>query len=125
MTTDSSQPIAQGPRPEWTLPEIVGLEIRQIDFQPRRGRYVESALARYREAIEFIVRTAGPIPIRALGPALFIGEERVIESEQLEEDTYRFLAFEIENLEHGAPIRWGWLNDQEEQLQETEYRFEL
>jgi hypothetical protein len=125
MAIDSSQPIGHGPRPEWTLPGIVAIEMRRIDFQARRPRNFESALARYDEAIEFIVRTDGPIPARAMGPALFIAGEQVSESEQLSDDTYRFLAFDMDRLESGAPISWGWMGDPEDQRRETGYQFDL
>lgn len=125
MSIDSSQPLAPGPRPEWRLPNIVEIEIRRIDYRPRERRNFESALSQYRDAIEFIVHTDGPIPARALGPALFVAGEQVSESEQLDEGLYRFLAFDFERLQSGAPIRWGWMNAPEEERQETEYRFEL
>jgi hypothetical protein len=125
MTTDSSKPITPGPRPDWRLPAIIGIEIRRIDYEPRRLRHFESALSRYKEVIEFIVQTDGPVPARALGPALFVAGEQVNECEQVADNTYRFLAFELERLEAGAPISWGWMSDPEEERQETSYRLEL
>ena len=124
MSIDSSQPMAEGPRPEWDLPEIRNIEIRRILFEPRRPRNFESALASYKEAAEFLVRTSGPIPARALGPALFVGDVQVVESEQVESDQYRFLAFDPDRLEPGAPISWGWINAPEQQRRETEFRYE-
>jgi hypothetical protein len=114
----------EGPRPAWDLPEIRDIEIRRIPFEPRRPRNFESALADYKEAAEFRVRTSGPIPVRALGPALFVGSVQVIESEQVEGDLYRFLAFDLDRLESGAPIRWGWVNASEEEQRVTEFRYE-
>jgi hypothetical protein len=125
MTIDSSKPVAHGPRPEWTLPEVVAIEMRRIEFQARQPRNFESALARYKKAIEFIVQTDGPIPARALGPALFIAGVQVSESEPLSDNTYRFLAFEMDRLEAGAPISWGWMGDPEDRRRETGYRFDL
>ena len=124
MSIDSSQPMAEGPRPAWDLPEIRDIEIRRIPFEPRRLRNFESALADYQEVAEFLVRTSGPIPARALGPALFVGNVQVIESEQVEDDLYRFLAFDLDRLESDAPIRWGWINAPEEEQQQTEFRYE-
>lgn len=124
MSIDSSHPMAEGPRPEWDLPEVRNIEIRRIPFEPRRPRNFESTLADYREAAEFLVRTSGRIPARALGPALFVGNVRVVESEQLEDDLYRFLAFDVDRLEPGAPIRWGWIDATEEVRQETGFRYE-
>jgi len=125
MTTDSSQPLPGAPRPEWTLPEITGIQIRRIPFQARKPRNFESALANVREAVEFLVKTSGPIPIRALGPALFIGEVQVTESEQVGENEYRFLAYNnIDQLKTGAPIRFGWINDPESERRETPYQYQ-
>ncbi len=124
MSIDSSQPMAEGPRPEWDLPEIRKIEIRRIPFEPLRLRNFDSSLANYKEVVEFLVRTSGPIPARALGPALFVGNVPVIESAQVEDDQYRFLAFDLDRLEPGAPIRWGWINAPEEERRETEFRYE-
>jgi hypothetical protein len=125
MSIDSSQPITQGPRPDWRLPNIVSIEARRIPYQPRRLRNFESVLSQYDQAVEFIVKTDGPIPARALGPALFVGEVQVAESEQLAENVYRFLGFELERLAVGAPVAWGWIGDPKERRQETEYRLDL
>jgi hypothetical protein len=43
MSIDSSQPMAEGPRPEWDLPEIRNIETKRIPFEPRRLRNFESA----------------------------------------------------------------------------------
>ncbi|MGH3145244.1 MAG: hypothetical protein ACRDTR_05530 [Rubrobacter sp.] len=123
MSTDSSQPLGQGPRPEWDLPEIRDIEIRRVPFEAFGLRNFESSLADHEEAVEFLVRTSGPIPARALGPALLVGDVQVIESEQVEEDRYRFLAFDPDRLQPEASIRWGWTNDPQEQLRETEFRY--
>ena len=124
MSIDSSQPMPEGPRPEWNLPEILNIEIRRIPFEPPTLRNFESSLADYSEAVEFLVRTSGPIPARALGSALFVGDVQVVESEQVEADQYRFVAFDLDRLEPGAPISWGWINAPEQQRRETEYRYE-
>lgn len=124
MSTDSTQPMPEGPRPAWDLPEIRNIEIRRVTFEPRRPRNFESALADHKEVVEFLVRTRGPIPARGLGPALFVGKVQVIESEQVEDDHYRFLAFDLDRLEPGAPIRWGWTNALEEEQRETGFQYE-
>jgi hypothetical protein len=124
MSIDSSQPMPEGPRPEWNLPEILNIEIRRIPFEPPTLRNFESSLADYSEAVEFLVRTSGPIPARALGPALFVGDVQVIESEQVEANQYRFVAFDLDRLEPGAPISLGWINAPEHQRRETEFRYE-
>jgi len=125
MTTDTSQPISQGPRPDWRLPKIIDLYISRKNYEPRRLRNFNSEFSRHKEVLEFLVRTEGPIPVRALGPALFVSGIQVNECEEVAENTYRFIAFEWERLEAGAPISWGWINDPEHRLYETPYRFEI
>jgi hypothetical protein len=124
MSIDSTRPIPQGPRPEWDLPEILDVEIRRVRYDPPKLRNFESALAGYKEAVEFRVRTSGPIPARALGPALFVGEVQVVESQEVETNLYRFLAFDFERLESGAANIWGWINDPVELRQRTRFRYE-
>jgi hypothetical protein len=124
MSQDASQPNSGGIRPEWNLPEIQDIRIRRIPFEPPKLRNFKSVLAEYKEAVEILVSTNGPIPARALGPALFIGDVQIIESQQVETNLYRFLAFDIEQLKPGAAIRWGWIDDHEEQRQRTKFRYE-
>ena len=123
MSVDRTQPIPTGPRPEWDLPEVLDIKVRRVPFKPRKLRNFGSALAEFNEAMEFLVRTTGPIPARALGPALFVGEVQVIESERVEPDLYRFLAFDIERLRDGEPISWGWITDLEEDRQRTRFYY--
>jgi hypothetical protein len=124
MSQDVSKPVVSDTRPEWNLPEIKNMRIRRVPFEPRKPHNFESALAKYKEAVEFLVHTSGPIPARALGPALFVGEVQVIESQKVDENQYRFLAFDFERLRPGAPISWGWINDPKEERQETKFRYE-
>lgn len=123
MFIDVTQPISEGRRPEWDLPEIVELQIRRIPYEPPKLRNFKSSLSKYKEAVEFLVHTSGPIPARALGPALFVGDVQVIESQQVEGNVYRFLAFDLERLQPGAPIGWAWINTPEEQRKETRFRY--
>lgn len=124
MTVDRTQPIPTGPRPEWDLPEVLDMKIERVPFEPRELRNFKSALAEFDEAMEFMVSTSGPVPARALGPALFVGEEQVTESEQIEPELYRFLAFDIERLKDGEPISWGWINAPEEERERTGFYYE-
>ena len=124
MATDASRPIAGAPRPNWELPDIVDIKMSRVPFRPRQHKYFRSALAEHTEATEFLVRLTGPVPNRALGPALFVGETQVAECEAVGDNTYRFLAFDHQRLEPGAPIAWGWLDAPPEERKRTSYRFE-
>ena len=123
MSIDASQKLS-GPRvPHLDLPEIVRLQIRRISFKPPKLRNFKSRLSKYTEAIEFMVHLKGSVPVRAFGPALYVGDVPVIESTKVDEKTYRFLAFNIDALEPGAPIYWGWMKDPRELRKPTKYQY--
>lgn len=125
MPLDVSKPTRDGTPPNWDLPEIQDMQIRRVPFRPPEHKNFESSLAKYKEAVEFLVRTDGPIPARALGPALFIGDIMVIENKKVDYNLYRFLFFDFDRLKSGAPISWGWINDPKENRQVTRFRYEL
>jgi hypothetical protein len=101
------------------------MRIQRIPFQAPRLENFTSRLAQYAEAIEFIVELDGPIPTRALGPALYIGDIEVHESERLNDTTWRFLAFDSDRLQIGAPISWGWMADPPQLRIPTQFRYEV
>lgn len=125
MSHDASKPVLVDSPPEWNLPEILEIRIKRIPFKPHRLQNFKSALSEYKEAVEFLVRTSGPIPARGLGPAIFVGDVQVIESQQVSDNLYSFLAFDIKRLKPGEPIRWGWINTPKEQQQMTKFRYEI
>ncbi len=119
------KPTADGRRPDWKLPNVVDIQIRRVPFTARQYKYFRSALADYREAIEFLVQFDGPIPMRALGPALFVGNVQVPEAEAVKDNLYRFLAFDIKRLRPGAVIALGWNSGNESARKATNFRFTL
>jgi hypothetical protein len=121
--TDAGSPIESPPPSRTELPRIIGISMQRIRYEPPKLEHFESALARYPDAVEFIVRTDGPVPARGYGPALFVGDAEVHNSERIDEETWRFLEFEPERLKAGAPISWGWMKDPPELRQRTEFRF--
>lgn len=125
MATDASRPIAGAPAPDWKLPDIIDIQIRRVQFRPHEHKFFRSALAEHKEATEFLVRLSGPVPIRALGPAVFVGEIQVAESEAVEDNLYRFYAFDPQRLEPGAAIAWGWLDAPRSERKQTRFRFEV
>lgn len=124
MSSDAGSPIAPRKPFAVALPPIRELRIRRIPFAPPKLAHFQSALARYKEAVEFIVETDGEVPVRAYGPALFVGDVEVNQSEHVGKTTWRLLAFEPERLERGAPISWGWMKDPEPDRQRTKYLYE-
>jgi hypothetical protein len=125
MSTDAGSPIEPRKPFSLDLPHIRKLRIRRIAFEPPKLEHFKSSLSRYKEAIEFIVETDGPVPARAYGPALFVGDVEVDQSERVDDTTWRLLAFEPERLKAGAPISWGWMRDQETARQPTNFRYEV
>jgi hypothetical protein len=121
-STDGQSPSEPGTR---TLPRIRELRIRRIAFEPPKLEHLESSRSRSREAIEFVVETDGAVPARAYGPALFVGDVEVDQSERVDETTWRLLAFEPERLKPGAPISWGWMKDPESARRPTPFRYEV
>jgi hypothetical protein len=87
-------------------------------------KHFRSTLADRQEAVEFLVRVSGPIPPRALAPALFVGDVEVFESEAMGDNVYRFLALDPARLKRGAAIGWGWLNTSRRERKSTRFRFE-
>jgi len=103
------------------LPNVVSLVIRRRHFdQPRRvtRKGVDHFVS---EAIEFEVRFSEAFPIRALGPALWVGNV-ALTSADAEGLTYHFFAFEEDKLQPGAPISVGW-SSPSERRKKTRYRF--
>jgi hypothetical protein len=112
-------------RPDWTLPDVLDISMRRVDFTPRQYKYFRSSLAEFKEAIEFRVRLSGPVPVRALGPALFVGDVPVTEAVAEKDDLYRFLAFNLKQFKAGAPIAWGWIGTPKAARKVTHFRFDL
>lgn len=125
MSTDAGSPIAPRSPFKLRLPTILKLTIRRIRYQAPELRYFKSSLSRYDEAIEFIVETDQAVPTRAYGPALFIGNVEVNNSELIAENTWRFLHFEPKTLKPGAPISWGWMKDPKKRRIRTDFRYEV
>lgn len=93
----------------WTLPEVVDLDIRHVDYAEPLRRYVTAReIADYSAAIEFHVTTDGELPIRAYPAVLFVGDVIVNDYEQVDRERYVFRAFDPEALPAGAPIALGW-----------------
>lgn len=123
MTTDVAQ---KEMGPQWKIPKVLDIRIARVPYEAPKLRHFESAYAKYKEAIEFLVNTDAPLPpIRALTPVLYVGETAVVGCGAAGENKYRFLAFEFDALEEGAPISLGWPGQPAEARQRTEFRYEL
>ena len=125
MTMDSKPPLRPPPpRDIWRVPEMLDLQIRRRRFDTPRRVTTEGVDRYVSDAIEFEVRVSEPFVARALGPALWVGDQALTAAEMADEQTYRFFSFEPEKLQAGAPISLGW-STQPEPRQETKFRFTM
>ena len=108
MSSDSGERMPDAPRADLSMPKMLDVKIRKTTFEPRPLRNFVSSLPSSGDAVEFIVKTDGPIPIRALGPALYVGETPITEVSELGPNTYRFVAPMRKNLKRNAAIRLTW-----------------
>jgi hypothetical protein len=110
-------------RPDWRLPEVIDIKIRLLPYHAPRLRHFKSKFAKYNQAVEFLVKTDGSIPARALSPAIFVDNVQIIEGEIVDRNTIRFLSFEPDQLQEDAPILLGWQDDPKELRKRTKFRF--
>jgi hypothetical protein len=124
MTTDSGSRERDAEKPDFSLPDVLDLRTRRITFEPPQHRNFVSALTEG-EAVEFVITTDKPIPIRALGPVLYVGETPVGESAPLrKKNAYRFVALEPEALRSGAPVSLGWTGQPRRERRKTKFSYE-
>jgi hypothetical protein len=105
------------------VPDVVSIAIRRRHFDPPRRVTRKGVDRRVSDAIEFEVRLSEPFPIRALGPALWVGDEALTTAD-VDGLTYRFFAFEPDKLKPNAPISLGWSTPSEGR-KTTQYRFTM
>lgn len=114
------------PSQDLELPEVLDVRIRQVRYEAPKRRNFTSALPTHREAVEFVVVTDRPIPVRALGPVLYVGDTPVTEVTAREKNVYRFVSFETKALARGARISLGWSGrTRKEDRTSTKFSFEL
>ena len=99
------EPGRSGP---WTLPQVLGVEFRPVTYPEPRAYYVGRERRQTSEAVEIMVRTAAPLPIRAISPVIFVGDRPIADYETAGPNLYRYLAFDPRALVSGAPVFLGW-----------------
>ena len=125
MQSDSESRLPARPLPDlWALPEIESLKIERVRYRHARKHVVEGEVVESVEGIEIVVQTQGAIPIRALSPALHVGDAELAENEQVDGTTYRFFVLDEKALRVGAPITLGWVGHPAPKTK-TRYRFEF
>lgn len=122
MSSDSGALEPAAPAPRYEMPNVVGVSVRRVRPE-RRLRNFESSLPAADEAVEFVVETDEPIPIRALAPVLYVGDVPLTEVTADDPTHYRFVALQPEVLEGDAPLSLGW-SGRPQDRQATTYRYE-
>jgi hypothetical protein len=124
MSTDASGPPQHHEYQDiWRLPTVTALHIRHRQFDPPRRLTVAGKDHPMRDAIEIEIVVSEPFGIRALGLALWVGEEPLTEVESDGKQTYRFFAFNRDSLKPGAPISLSW-NTPHPERKQTRYRYD-
>ena len=106
MRADSSR--ESKPADSWHLPEVLSVKASKVRFPQPRLYYVGTRPVLAEEAVEILVRTDGPFPVRTLSPAIFIGDVPILDYETMDRNVYRFLAYDPSGLREGTAISLGW-----------------
>jgi hypothetical protein len=110
----------------WKMPEVLSMKIIQVHHKNPVQYFIKSKLVDVHEEIEFLVNTSEDFPIRALSPALFIGDFSVTEFSRVSKNIYRFVtpSMNVERLKKGSPISIGWLGVKSKKIK-TNFQFEI
>lgn len=109
MTTDSTARVPPHRHPNLQhLPEVVAVQVHRVRYRRPRRLTVQGKDHQLAEAVEIVVETSEPLPIRALNPVLYVGDTALTVAEGEGERRYRFLAPRPDDLQPGAPIALGW-----------------
>ena len=90
------------------IPGVTGIQIRRAHFAPPIRFYQRGDLVARSDAIELLVQTTAPMPVRDDAPVLFIGDVQIDDYDLVAQQTYRYRAFDVDRLERGARISIGW-----------------
>jgi hypothetical protein len=108
MTDASSKEQAKHPVNLWSLPKVLSIKAVRVRYKKPKVYSVGRKTREAPEAVELLVQTSGPLPVRALSPALFVGDLVLTDYEPAGDNLYRFYAFAPADLKQGAPISFGW-----------------
>ena len=125
MSSDTGERLPDPPRADFSMPKVIDIQIRATKFEASRLRNFTSSLSSSDDAAEFVVKTDGPIPIRALGPVLYVGETPVTEVTEVGPNTYRFVAPARRELKRDTPIHLGWTGQPITESERTAFRYQL
>ena len=92
----------------WHLPDVLAVEVHHVRYRRPRQYTIQGRDHEISEAVEIVIETSEPFIIRALNPALFVGDIAITVAEGESDRRYRFLAFQPDDLKPGAPISIAW-----------------
>jgi hypothetical protein len=90
------------------IPDVVAVQAHHVRYKTPRRLTAQGKDRHISSAVEIVVETAEPLPIRALNPVLFVGETPLTIAEGEGDRRYRFLAPKPDDLKAGAAISIGW-----------------
>jgi hypothetical protein len=89
------------------LPGLKSAVARSVRHEPPRRFLTAGEEHAESDVIEIDVETDSEFYVGGTGPALFVGDVPVLDSERIAENRYRFFAPASAELEEGAPIALG------------------
>jgi hypothetical protein len=108
-TSDSGSKLPDPPVVDLdTLPAIRGIQFRRVRYPKPRPVVVGTKVVELAEAGEVVVEFAADPPIRALAPAVWIGDVPLTEFDRVAEGRYVFIAPDPRQLKPGAKVEIGW-----------------
>ena len=110
----------------WSMPTILNIEIIHVYYNNPISYFFKSEIKKMDEGVKMMVTTSKKFPVRALSPALYVGEFPVTEYDYVSENLYRFIipGPDIEKLKIGESISIGWLGEKTEKIM-TNFQFHI
>jgi hypothetical protein len=107
------------------LPDIESVRVVRVRYR-NPVQYAEGASRKEAyEAIEFQVTTSADFPIRALAPALFVGDIAVTESKRVGDRKYVFVSYGRREFNDDTPISVGWFGSGLPEWKLSKFTFRL
>lgn len=122
--TDIGNRVPDPPAFQFVMPAVKDIQVQAAKSEVRRPRNLTSAVPGGADTFAFVVVTEQPIPVRALGPTLYVGDTPVTEVTEVGPNTYRFVAHAPSELQRGAPMRLGWTGHPPPAPQGSAFRFD-
>jgi hypothetical protein len=107
MTTHDSSSREKRDEKPLAVPGIKSAVARRVRRDAPRRFFAEGREYSESEIIEIDVETDAEFPIAGIGPALFVGNVSIIDSERIGERRYRFFAPGSAKLERNATLALG------------------